>query len=711
MTLPKVTQRNSLLREVVLIVVFCFLYGNIFAQLFSQDSTLQSKAEQAVFNGKFKEAEDLWKKVAFQKAQENKVKEEVSALINVVKSGMHNSNYDSTEHYARLAINRAKSNNLPTEYAVALDALKFIFEFQNNSDSVLFLSQKILDTDGLPSNYYSNAYTSLAQSYGNYGQNDLQVKYLSKAIELDKINLDSSSLPFNLIDMGTIKTRNNLHYEALELFYEALEYVNKKNKFKKATIYCHIGSLFITLKNFEKAEEYGLKALEVCEELDLTFTKTRSYLILGINAKRQSKFKEALSYFEKSDSIFSMIGGRESFKSQVKINIGECLLALNKDTEVKKVIEEVKPILDIVGESKESLNLAILEAEYLLKTNPLNVLKQIRKAEKLCKEFELQGSEAQIYNFYAQYYGHIADFEKSQIYISKANQLKDSIYRNEQTYIVHNLEALYQKKEQASAIKLLSTQNELQSSKLRQQKVVIIGTIAGLILFGGLLSFIVSLLRKVRSQKLIVEKSLEEKEVLLKEIHHRVKNNLQVISSLLSLQAKYIEDEGALNALQQGQDRVFSMALIHQFLYEGENLIGVNTIDYFEQLADNLSYSYNIDEDVIINLSVEEMKLDVDTMIPLGLIVNELVSNAFKHAFKSNTSKPEININLNRKNENLILEVRDNGESITDTESIYNTSFGYELIKAFANKLHAKIDLKVENGLSIMLHINKFKAA
>lgn len=680
--------------------------------LLAQELSMEQTAEAAYNSRNFEEAEKIWKEVAIEKAKDNDVKFEVIALLNMVKCGMHISKYDTSAHYARIAYEKAKSNALIDEYGQAMDALTYIFEFQNQNDSIIKICTEILETGMLSHSYYSNAYTSMASVYSSQGSIELEEEFLNKAIDLDRLHADSSSLPFNLISLGTLKTGKNLHHEALELYYEAIEYTRPgTDEFKLPSMYCYIASLFRTLQNFEKSKEYGQKALRMCEKLNLSFTKVRALNQLGATAQKQEKYNEALEFYMKSDSIYAAKGGRLSFQTNTKINIAECLLALNQFEITKDVIEKVRPVLATIKDSKERLSFAILDAEYALKFDKSKTLSKLKIVDKYCKELQDQHAKIKLNNLYAAYYRLENNFELSSKYSAKANILKDSIYRNEQAFIVHNLEALYQKKEQESAISLLAAQNGLQNSKLKQQRQVIIGSTIGLFIFGFLLSFIFSLLKKVRLQKAVVENSLGEKEVLLKEIHHRVKNNLQVISSLLALQANYIDDLEALDALQQGQDRVYSMSLIHQFLYEGKNLIGVETNNYFEQLADNLAHSYNVDGNVIMKLQIEEMQLDVDTMIPLGLIVNELVSNAFKHAFKENTKTPEISIHLNRKNEKLILKVKDNGESIADTSNIEGKSFGFELIKAFAKKMQAQIEMKVQNGLVVQLHIEKYKVA
>ena len=691
-----------------LFIIGLFVLSSL--SLLSQAKTPKELADQAFDAGNYEKSEEIWKQVAEEKAKEKDIKGEIDALLNIVRSGMHISKYETSEQYAKLAAKKAKNNNLTIKYGEVMNTLSTIYEFKDQSDSVLFACQEVINTPGLSYRLYSESYSSISNIQRNKGDIEKQEMYLMKAIELDRMNNDSSSLPFNLVNLGEIKIINNRHNEALELYFEALSFTRPgKDRFKLASIYSYISSLFRNLQNYDKSEEYGEKALAICEELNLSFTKIRAFNELAATARKQKQFEKALKYYVQSDSIFSERGGRMSFQLNVKIAMGQCLVALQKFESVRSIIDEIREAVDANEGNKEKLDFAILEAEYTLNTDPSSALQKIVKAELFNAKLKNRYVRNKIYMLYAQYYKYQDDYQKSMFYADKADALKDSIYRSDQAYIVYNLEALYQKKEQESAITLLATQNELQTAQLKAQKIIIFSSVVGLLIFGALVFFIASLLKKVRTQKQTVEASLEEKEVLLKEIHHRVKNNLQVISSLLALQSKYITDEGALGALKQGQDRVFSMALIHQILYEGENLLGVVTTSYFEQLLDNLTYSYDVEDKVAIVLEIEEMKLDVDTMIPMGLIVNELVVNSFKHAFHENTRPPQIQISLYQENKNLVLEVKDNGESLSSTNEIEGKSFGFELIKAFAKKIHATIDLEVNEGLSVKLHITKFK--
>jgi two-component sensor histidine kinase len=210
----------------------------------------------------------------------------------------------------------------------------------------------------------------------------------------------------------------------------------------------------------------------------------------------------------------------------------------------------------------------------------------------------------------------------------------------------------------------------------------------------------------------VISKALQEKELLMREIHHRVKNNLQVISSLLRLQSRYVEDDAALNAISAGRSRVQSMALLHENLFQDDNFTGVNMQKYFDRLIEGLFTTLNVSPDKISLIkNIQPIDLDVDYVVPIGLITNELITNALKHAFV-NQEFGVLSVRLFEENHKLTLEVSDNGKGMsTDFFKSRSTTFGHKLIKAFAIKLHA--DLRVLNhaGTTVQLIIHDYRTA
>lgn len=192
----------------------------------------------------------------------------------------------------------------------------------------------------------------------------------------------------------------------------------------------------------------------------------------------------------------------------------------------------------------------------------------------------------------------------------------------------------------------------------------------------------------------------EEREVLLKEIHHRVKNNLQVISSLLNLQAGYIEDAEVLAMFRESSNRILSMGLIHEKLYQSEDLAWIDFSAYVRSLVDVIVDSYGMSaETVSFHTQVEIEKLDIDIALPCGLIINELVSNALKHAFPDG-QRGEVHIGLGaREDGKQVLTVRDSGGNFpADLDFRRTQSLGLKLVTSLVNQLQASIDLDRSNG-------------
>jgi PAS domain S-box-containing protein len=197
-----------------------------------------------------------------------------------------------------------------------------------------------------------------------------------------------------------------------------------------------------------------------------------------------------------------------------------------------------------------------------------------------------------------------------------------------------------------------------------------------------------------------IKLSLQEKEVLLKEVHHRVKNNLQVISSILNLQSSYVKDEGTLNILKESQNRIKSMAFIHESLYQTKDFSSINFTEYVINLSQNLIHSYsNFDHEIKLNLDIQNVFLNLDLAIPCGLIINEIVSNALKYAFVDNSLGAEITISMKIEGDNLVLLIGDNGKGLPKEIDYRNTeSLGLQLVVTLTDQLSGVIELDRKKG-------------
>jgi len=202
-----------------------------------------------------------------------------------------------------------------------------------------------------------------------------------------------------------------------------------------------------------------------------------------------------------------------------------------------------------------------------------------------------------------------------------------------------------------------------------------------------------------------LKSSLKEKEVLLKEIHHRVKNNLQIISSLLNLQSGYIQDPHAGEMFKESRNRVKSMALIHERLYQSKDLARIDFAEYVRNLTTHLFRSYGVNTHAVgLKIGVDKILLDIDTAIPCGLIINELVTNSLKYAFPPGVAG-EIHINLQRENNGqLALVVSDNGAGLPPDFDFQKTdSLGLQLVSTLTDQLEGRIQLERGSGTTFRI--------
>jgi two-component sensor histidine kinase len=202
-----------------------------------------------------------------------------------------------------------------------------------------------------------------------------------------------------------------------------------------------------------------------------------------------------------------------------------------------------------------------------------------------------------------------------------------------------------------------------------------------------------------------IKASLKEKEALLQEIHHRVKNNLQVISSLLHLQSSQTADKQILGILRESESRVRSMALVHEALYRSPDLARVDFAEYIDHLTTDLFRSYGVNaQDITLKIDVQDVALDIDTAIPCGLIINELVSNALKHAFPDGR-KGEVRVDFQADGgDRLVLAVSDDGVGLLeDTDLQLTGTLGLQLVSTLTRQLGGDVELDGSSGTAVRI--------
>ena len=324
------------------------------------------------------------------------------------------------------------------------------------------------------------------------------------------------------------------------------------------------------------------------------------------------------------------------------------------------------------------------------------------------------------------------DYLSALRHLNQYLRLKDAVLESAKKRQVDQLQRQYQtvKKDlvirsQEKNIHLLTTQNSLMNKNLLQSRairnIVILVAIAAAVLLGiSLLQYRqkkIANLRLEKQQAAINETNdsldhlaqqkdllLEEKELLIKEIHHRVKNNLQVVISLLNTQSAYLNDPRASAAIRQSQHRMQSISLIHQKLYQSESRALINMKEYTQELVQYLQQSYNTGSRISFKMRVADIELDVLRAVPIGLILNEAITNAIKYAFPANGTG-YIEVELTCTEENLLkLMVTDNGSGLPPGIDIdLCKSLGISLMKGMCKQVSGQLAIQNKKGVSVMI--------
>ncbi len=533
----------------------------------------------------------------------------------------------------------------------------------------------------------------------------------------EAMDLESKRIILDLID-------NN--YAKLGLYDRQFEIRNKKRELglsEKVVFY----DIYSNLGLHRKAmDDYIKEMLKTVGEFDYYgqaeyHSNVGTYLFLDMSTPT------ALTYYKKAESFINIylnditrqkteqeIEKGNLLKAIIQGNIGKCYALL-------KEFDLAIPLLETSIAALEEYNSGYSSNELMVNTLELSdCYLQKEKYDKaknlLLKVVAPTNIENAIRRngLLAAYFAKTSDYKSSVDYLKRNVRINDSLVKNESSMKKQQLAAVAGQEIEYSKKMMEEQKLDLDKSKIdllakeERINIVFISLIFTLLGFAGLVyAYIKSIKnqRLIENQKEIIEASLVEKDSLLKEIHHRVKNNLQMVSSLLSLQTKNTRSKAAIQALEEGKSRVKAMALIHQKLYQNEDLSVIEMQGYIESLINSVQSVYKKGgHNINIIIDAEGVELDIDRAIPFGLILNELVSNSFKYAFPDELRKDsgeKITIYLSKNAEKGYFEYSDNGVGLPDeTDTNHNGSMGIRLMNRLVNQLQSTLNVdKTSEGV------------
>ncbi|MDO6604781.1 histidine kinase dimerization/phosphoacceptor domain -containing protein [Arenibacter palladensis] len=537
----------------------------------------------------------------------------------------------------------------------------------------------------------------------------LRMEKLDKAqevLEEAKAKVQTKDLPFLNTQLGYVYERRGQLAKAADYALEGLQLGEELNDKKAiALAYSDLSNIFWKQAKYDKGLKYGIKSVVIFEErgiIDLDYDFT--LYVVANNFLKLNRYEEALKYYEHSLAIGERYGFYNNL-SDVYISLVDLYAYLGKYRKAESAgLNAVKyaTYLDndfMLMRSWLSIGkLQNLQGKYKYAIESLQKSLDVATAE-FGDEYYL----SQVYEALGKAYAGNHDYMEAYKAFSKYDGLKKEIFTAESDQRIALLQTEFEVAQKEDTI--LMQQGTIRKQKSNQ---MLTSIITGLLLFLLIVGFVA--IRINRRKNKLLQQQNQEKEFLIKEIHHRVKNNLEVVSSLLSLQSSHIGDKKIKDNMLQIQNRIQSMSMIHQNLYQGKNLGSIEMKNYFNILGDYVLQSYGTEQRIVMVYDMEELELNVDIATPIGLIVNELITNSLKYAFPNNLTGV-ITIRLVQKPEHLELTVTDNGVGIQKGKELSGTGFGTQLITLLTKQLDGKMVLLQKKGTSVSFEFQNHKAA
>lgn len=550
----------------------------------------------------------------------------------------------------------ADTTNIENE-KLAKSLIETIKHFEDNSlDSAFIYVNKLLEiTETLPDSLRAYSYTIIGEMYDNASIFDIAFQYFEKAMEL--IPKGDPMLPY---------------------------------------LYSEIGEFYTSFADFEKARHY----------LDLSYSKALQLRVDSIDLI--DLYYDYGTYYweieEYDSSVIFMELAAFLTKSKMPVDYGY-LLSVNaelvqvymyKDNFIsaKKLINEIDNYPENFNYSKYSKAYrTFVKGVYAINTNDIsNGVEKLKEVLIAAEGIGLEVERSNINQYLIDIFIDLEDYESAFEHQKLKSEIDKNIINNQNKARVAALEILHESDKKDQTI-------QTHVATIGQREKVIWASLGILILI-SILSF--SLFRTVKA----IRSKNKHIETLMRELHHRVKNNLQVISSLLGLQSMKLDDPNAKKAVEDSKSRVKAMSMIHQRLYQNEGIALINFDTYVEELIQDLKHSYMPDSEVKIELEIPQINFDVDTTLPLGLIINELISNSFKYAF-DDINEPILKVELINQERNYTLKISDNGKGLKEELSIENSnSFGLKLVNLLVKQLKGSIAYNTNNGMNYQIQFS-----
>lgn len=560
------------------------------------------------------------------------------------------------------------------------------------ADSSIHLSKKTNNKDGLSKAYqhkgtslhYLSEFSSALQYYDSSRQiakilndsirlasifNNIGLTYRIKGdldlalenfyLSMNYLKGDTNRIASRLGNIATIYFMQEKYTEAIGVFQQISRIFKQQGNLRYLiSSYTNLAMCYMEMKDYEQSEYYNKEALKVAISENDIRGQARAYVTLGRLAGLRGAFNEAIDYLLEGKTIATQINDKD--------------ILMHANAETGSVYEKTGKTEKAISSYAEAINYA----------------------EELNAKSQLEG----YYNEISKLYRDAGNFQKAYKYLTLKSAVTDSLMNEQKLKQIEELQTKYETEKKEQQIALLETENELKKSEIRRQAVqrnwliafVVAAMIIALILY--------YYYKKTRDAKARIER-------LQREVHHRVKNNLAIIRRLVEVAEETIADSEGKESLKSLTNRIASMAQVHSQLYLSKDVTSINLKEYFGSVCANIEASLNDSRIELTQVVDSNTELEFGKAVPLGLIINELLTNAFKHG-PSGQEKARITLTVIRSGNNLVLKVADNGkgfpEGLTPEKS---PSYGLKMVKGLTQQLDGKMRIFSDDGANIVIEI------
>jgi len=690
----------------------------------------------------------------------------LNLLLQISKSYLSNkdkrpTDIDSALLYAHQAESFSQSLKNIRKEGFAYLLLAQIFNEKKDIVHSRVYAQKAIDyfTKFGPKKELAEGYITMSKNFESYDTGILIKTHLcEKAIEIFHKENDKENEANTLKELGWLFMLQGRMDEALGKLQQSLSIYRAIGYKPVQEIYSWIGVIYTQVGNYNEGLNYGLQAVRIVEQLnDTSQTAGEIYDYLAITYYKLNNYYKNGEYLRKALAIAARVNDT-NLVILLSNNIASGLLLQNKPNEglsfMQDVVKKYPNPKDLFSRLQISTHFLSI---YLKLKDHNNATIYANKVIAISAKFpELSPDQTGIYPLIIRYFFEIGQFEKARKYLepykeisenshlidelqevhlwwfildsARGNYLSaiehyklskmyhDSLFNENKSKQIAQLQIQYETEKKDANIQLLTKQGLLQQTQIKNAQMsrnITIGGILVLVLLMGLGYNRYRLKQRINyqlktQQDEINQKNetlnhlLEEKEWLIKEIHHRVKNNLQIIMSLLNSQSLFLDNEGAINAIRESQHRMQAMSLIHQKLYQSENIASVEMESYVHELIFYLVEGTDVGKRIRFEQNVERIELDVTQAVPVGLILNEAITNVIKYAFPGDNTG-SVFVGMKRiPNDRISLTIMDNGVGLPgNLDAFKMKSLGMNLMKGLANQLGGIFAFKNGEGLKI----------